>query len=91
MTLDREGREEILFPFTANVADLSGAEVNFTGTTWHAATIEDGNVVVLCAGPDALDNPPGTIVLPVGVHHVRIRFTDDPQALIRGGGHVLVA
>jgi hypothetical protein len=94
MELDRAGREEARFPFTADVPDLAGPQVHLAGQWWDATIDEPTEgareVVLLVAGPEAADNPAGTAVLPVGTHRARIRFTDDLEVIVRGGGFIQV-
>lgn len=96
--LDREGREYIRFPFNTTADDLAVVQVNLTGE-WIDGTIEapddplnwTGDAVILCAGPDApvLADPPAAVI-PLGTHHARVRFPDNPELIIRGGGYVIV-
>ncbi len=89
MLLDRAGREYVSFPFAADVEDLPGAEVLLLGE-WHSATVTVDRVELLVAGPLAGDNPGGTVVLPVGQHWPKVRFTDNPEVVIDYGGVILV-
>lgn len=88
MRLDRAARKEIRWPFTADVP-ITSADVYLDGT-WHTGTVEGSEVVLLVAGPDAEDNPGGTVVLPLGGYWPRIRFVDNPEINVEDGGFILV-
>lgn len=85
-TIPRAGREYV----TATVdgaPDGSALEVSVDGgATWHPTTRDGDTIRFLAAGPDATDNPPGTIALPAGRSLVRVRLVDNPEVVIRGAG-----
>jgi len=43
---------------------------------------------VLIAGPDAADNPVGTVVLALGRHFALIRAVDSPEVIVRDAGTI---
>lgn len=88
MTLDRAARVYVHWPFTADVV-LTQASVHLAGA-WHDAVVTGSEVVLLVAGPDAADNPADTAVLPLGVHWARIRFPDNPEIIVAGGGPIVM-
>lgn len=74
-----DGREIAHFPYESDFVP-GAVDVQIDGV-WYPATIGPPATLVV-AGPDATGNPPGTIVLEVGDHYMRIRFTDNPELLI---------
>lgn len=55
--------------------------------TWTGAATDNGDgtwtrsAKLLVAGPDAADNPAGTVVLTAGPHTTAWRLTDDPELI----------
>lgn len=91
MELDRRAREYANWDLSE--APTGALEVTFDGITWHPLTREADTVRALIAGPDAQDNPVGTVVLDGPItgskwrrHIATIRATDAPQILIRDAG-----
>lgn len=81
------------FTATASATTASGepialppCEVSIdSGRTWHPVETVDGKLRILLAGPDATDNPQGTLVLPhKGVHGILTRVTDNPEVITDG-------
>lgn len=86
MQLSPAGREYARWTLTgADGATALEASVD-GGTTWHPLTVDGATVTLLVAGPDATDNPVGTVVLSAGRNHVAVRATDNPEVIIRTGG-----
>jgi hypothetical protein len=88
---DRAGREYVFHadPSGTGFADLTDPlEVSFDGGLTWRQTEWDGigtsrRVRYLIAGPEATNNPPGTIVLPGGVSAPRLRALANPEVVIR--------
>ena len=82
-TIPRAGREYV----TATLTDApvgAALEVSIDGgATWHPTTRDGDTIRFLVAGPDATDNPAGTIALPAGRSLVRVRLVDNPETVIR--------
>ena len=91
MILNRAGREYAYLPYTAD-EDVTGLDVEvFANGAWYGADdVTATDVIVLVAGPDAADNPPGTIVLVPGANRLLVRFPDNPEVIVRDGGVVNV-
>jgi hypothetical protein len=88
MRLDREGIETVHWPYVADVDDLGTVKVKLADT-WYDAALEDGNVVLLVAGPDAED-PGDAVVLSLGPNSAKVQFVDHPELVVRGGGTIHV-
>jgi|GEM_PF-2189451 len=90
MRLHAAAREYARIPVAGLPADPTpDVEVQFAADgSWEAATIVDGAARILIAGPDATDNPPETVVLPLGRTLPVVRLTDNPEIVIRGAGPI---
>ncbi len=92
MLIDRGGREYAKVLFTTNVV-LTDPEVLIDGT-WNPASVVNGEVIFLVAGPDAdvQSNPAGTIVLPDSrAYDINVRFQGGSEIIIRPAGRITVA
>lgn len=92
MNLPAAGREYVRWPILTGLpGGVTELEVSLDGgQTWATAPIEDGNLVVLVAGPDAVSNPAGTLVAQLGRAQVLVRLVDAPEVVIRTGGVIAV-
>lgn len=84
MNMSPEGREWVYW--VLGDAPDGGLEVSFDrGVVWHPLErdTEAGTARILLAGPEAEDNPPETVVLPLGRTVPLIRSTHDPEVLVR--------
>lgn len=103
MDLAPDARDYAHWNYTADYdPTTSTVEVLLDGTWYPAAdftvaisdctppgeTTWTGVVRLLVAGPTAAANPPGTVVLALGVHPAQVRFTDLPKILILDGGSI---
>lgn len=86
--LDRRGREYITWPDATGIPTGATLEATIDGTTW--VTMGTGPRV-LVAGPDAADNPDGTLVAPIGVGTITVRLADSPEIVVRKAATVYVA
>lgn len=88
MNIHPAAREIVRWPITGAPDDVV-LEVSFdAGASWHRLTREGDTATVLVAGPDATDNPDGTVVLAHGRNHALIRATDNPEVPHRHAGTV---
>ena len=79
-----QGREYYTWPIVTDADPIPAIELSIDGgTTWHPTEAVSGGVRALIAGPDAEDNPPGTIVLPRGTTCFIGRAVDNPEVVIR--------
>lgn len=90
LTLDRRARK-----FVRWVVDASDPDLTYTlnlgrDTVWHPMERVGSTVRVLVAGPDATDNPPGTIVAPLGASVCTIRVPDTPEVDVAPHGVIVV-
>lgn len=84
-----EGREYYTWPVVADVDLVPPIELSIDGgQTWHETEAVSGGIRALVAGPDAEDNPAGTIVLSRGVNSILARCIDNPEVVIRGAGAI---
>ncbi|WP_372595566.1 hypothetical protein, partial [Actinotalea sp.] len=61
------------------------------GVTAAAVTAGTAGIArLLVAGPDAVSNPVGTVVLALGSHQDKVRLTDTPEAPARPGTGIRV-
>lgn len=89
MQMNRHGREYWLLTIDVEV-DGEHAEIPATswaasfddGATWKEATDIDGRSGWLVAGPEAKDNPAGTIVLEVGAYRPLGKHVDNPEIVV---------
>ena len=90
MRLHRAGREYVKIPLEGLPDPAPAAvQVQFDdGGTWYNATIDGTDAVLLIAGPDATDNPAGTVVLSSGRHLPLMRTVDNPEVVIRVTGPI---
>lgn len=59
------------------------------GVTWHAATVDAGQIQLLVAHPSVTE--PGTAAVAViGVKDMCVRLTDTPEVVIRDAGRLFV-
>lgn len=99
MRLDRAACTEIRWAVTITTAD--GAPVDpdtltappevWLAEAWQTAALDDGDVVLLCAGPDAEAPPEDAVVLAAGHYWPRVRLVDNPEALVDDLGVIVVA
>lgn len=91
MNLSRSGRE-LLRPGKVEGLPV-GAVVELSlddEGTWHEALdVVDGVPRWLLAGPNAEENPAGTVVVPLGTHDEIIRVRDHPEVVVRRTGGVV--
>lgn len=87
-TIDNAGREYVTWTMT-DAPDGVDIEVSTDdGETWHPTTRDGDTIRALFAGPDAEDNPEGTIV--VGPQRTRLlaRAVDAPEIIVRFAGAI---
>ncbi|UAJ78296.1 hypothetical protein IT072_02290 [Leifsonia sp. ZF2019] len=84
MYLDRGGREFIKWTFTGLPGDHGAVEVKL-GDEWHALDVTGNVGSILLAGPDA--DPTGAVVVTTDTD-VKVRVTDSPEIVVRGGGWI---
>lgn len=89
MDLPREGREYARDTVTGAPVDAA-FEVRFDDGTWQPMERDGDTIRVLLAGPDATDNPTGTIVLSLGGHVAYVRCPDNPEIVERFWGRITV-
>lgn len=89
MNLPPAGREYATWTVTASEVGVD-LEVTFdAGVTWAALEAVDATTFrCLVAGPDATDNPVGTVILTAGRHFAQLRAVDSPEVIIRDGGTI---
>ncbi|WP_372594898.1 hypothetical protein [Actinotalea sp.] len=76
-----------------NVTDATGWASVATTLGITAADVIAGTAGIarlLIAGPDAVSNPVGTVVLAAGSHQDKVRLTDIPEAPARAGSGIRV-
>ena len=88
MDIDRDGREWAHWDLVA--APDGDLEVTFVSHTWHPLTRDGDTVRVLVAGPGALDNPGGTVVLTKLWNRAWIRSVASPEILVRSARSIRV-
>jgi hypothetical protein len=86
LRLSAEGREYASWTVTGADADTTLAVTFDDGAAWHDLEVTGTTARVLVAGPDATGNPTGTVVLAAGRNVAKIRATDNPEVVVRGGG-----
>lgn len=84
MRIDSAGRETVKWPYTADYA-VTAVDILLAGT-WTPATVTPADVRLLIAGPTATGNPAGTVVAPLGINAVKLRFVDLSEVIVRDGG-----
>ncbi|GAA1995673.1 hypothetical protein GCM10009718_37060 [Isoptericola halotolerans] len=84
MRIDRRGRETVSWDLSH--APAGDIEATFDGTDWHTMDRSGETVSLLIAGPDAIDNPAGTVALASGRHYALLRAAAAPEVLIRSAG-----
>jgi hypothetical protein len=91
LTLHPQGREPLFWTLTAP-EDGATFEVTIDeGETWSTLDVTDDVASILAAGPDATDNPDGTMVAARGLQQVWVRMSVTPTwAVIRDGGQLRV-
>ena len=82
--LTRDGREYFHWTFTGLPDDHGAVEVQIGGQ-WCALTMDGSVGRLLVAGPDA--DPTGAIVVSTDTD-VKVRVTDSPEVVVRGGGWI---
>lgn len=90
LTINRHGREFIYIPVVTAPAGVLGYQVSVRSGEWVDAQIDQGDIRILVAGPEAQDNPDGTLVLSHGVNHVAIRAENNTEILIRQAARIVV-
>lgn len=88
MKVPSAGREYAHWTVTDLPADVVIEVSADDGATWHVATRDGDTTTVLVAGPDATDNPAGTVVLAAGRNHLLHRAADTPEVVIRDAGAI---
>lgn len=89
MRIASNGREYAKWGVTANQS--VPLDVSFDGTTWYPLERPaDGEARVLVAGPDAVTNPAGTVVLQAGFNSASIRLVSTPETVVRSAGLIYV-
>lgn len=90
MRLSTIGREYARF--TVAVPATTPLDVTFDGgTTWVAMERPSNTEArVLVAGPNAVNNPVGTVVLPAGRNPVHIRLVASSENVVRTAGSIYV-
>ncbi len=89
MRLNPAGREYAHFTVTglpdapANLEVSFNNSVNWYQCTWTGGFGTERTALLLVAGPDAVDNPDTTVILPLGRNTVRTRLADTPEVVIR--------
>ena len=58
------------------------------GTTWHTATLTGAVVSLLVASPTAATPDASAVVAVAGLREMLVRFTDNPEVVIRSGGYL---
>lgn len=90
MQLANTGREYLVFE-VADAADGTIAVTFDAGAIWYVTDWVSGTEVrVLVAGPGAVSNPPGTVVLGEGLHGIFLRLNTGTEQVIRAAGHIQV-
>lgn len=86
--LPKAGREYA--KWVVNAPQNTALSVSFdNGTTWHELERPaDTEARILVAGPQATDNPAGTVVLTTGRNLAMTRLTDTPEVIIRDAGSI---
>lgn len=82
--LPRNGREYFTWTFTGLPDDHGPVEVNI-GDEWHALDVDGQTGKLLVYGPDA---EAGDGVVVTKNTYVQVRFTDNPEIVLRGGGWI---
>ena len=86
MKIKPDAREYVTWPTTGAPTGAT-LEARFTGdTAWHTAERIGDDARLLVAGPQAVDNPPGTIVVTASRTFVEFRLADNPEVVIRDAG-----
>ena len=89
VVLPRGGRE-YLTADVDGVPDNAPLEVTVDGATWVPTQRLPGQLRFLAPTPEAPGNPADTLVIPAGVHAVRVRLVDNPEIVLEHAGVVEV-
>ncbi|MFF2054100.1 hypothetical protein ACFVU2_21015 [Leifsonia sp. NPDC058194] len=84
--LPRDGREYFHWTFTG-LPDDHGAVEAFIDGQWRALTMDGAVGRLLVAGPDA--DSTGAVVVTADTD-VKVRVTDSPEIVVRGGGWIRI-
>lgn len=90
MNLASAGREYAHFPVSLDTGATLDASFD-GGITW--VTLERPSTTearVLVAGPDAVQNPNGTVVLKTGRNPIAVRLVAGQESVIRAAGSIFV-
>lgn len=89
MRIASNGREYAKWAVTA--PESVALDVTFDGVIWYPLERPaDDQARLLVAGPDAISNPAGTVVLAPGFNSASIRLVSSPESVVRAAGTIYV-
>jgi len=84
-----QSREPLFWTLTETEAGATFEVTVDDGETWHDLDVTDDVASILTAGPDATDNPAGTMVVARGLQQVWIAMVVAPYwRIVRDGGRI---
>lgn len=92
MKIGLSGREFARWPIPESISEATPFSASFDGgETWQPMTrLAPDTIAVLVAGPDATDNPMGTVVLARGPNEVLVMMQGQPEVVVRDAGRINV-